>query len=236
MIFMFQSKDAIFWIALLGFAVSVSTGFISPKPPSYKSFRVWGQNEGNDGAFDMSELQNRIDKQRNQYHDFLMEDDDGSVTPEIVYIIIFNAGTEEQGVHSIEFPKGSGHNILLAFESSDECADFAEMLTRDQIHFQNPLSLEYNLEELKEYCNDDGVPVKVVPKGTMLKPPPDTSDDVGPGPSSSRDNNQQQQVVSEDDVEVDDEVIAARKLIKEAQEMSDQLANKGDEDSLECWQ
>ena len=52
--------------------------------------------------------------------------------PESVYIIAF-----EQGIHSIEYPKGSGNNVVLAFESQRACDKFAEHLRAQ--HFFDPM-------------------------------------------------------------------------------------------------
>lgn len=99
--------------------------------------------------FDMDMLRKRIEKQETQYVKLLIEQSkyysDGSAEageeklplPEAVYIILFLPETPEQHVHTIEFPKGSGTNILLAFEDEGECNAFAEMLVRD-MGFEDP--------------------------------------------------------------------------------------------------
>lgn len=93
---------------------------------------------------DMEVLRKRIEKQETQYAKLLMEQSkyemsdeldeysDGKLPlPESVHIILFLPETPEQHVHTIEIPKGSGNNVLLAFEDEDECYMFAEMLVRD---------------------------------------------------------------------------------------------------------
>jgi len=47
----------------------------------------------------------------------------GRPKPEDVYIILFNPGTEQEGVHTVEYPKGSGNNVILAFESKENAID-----------------------------------------------------------------------------------------------------------------
>ena len=93
---------------------------------------------------DMEVLRKRIEKQETQYAKLLMEqskyeisddfDDDSDEMrplPQSVHIILFLPETPEQHVHTIEIPKGSGNNVLLAFEDEGECHMFAEMLVRD---------------------------------------------------------------------------------------------------------
>jgi len=48
--------------------------------------------------------------------------------PDLVYIILFHGGEEQEGIHSIEYPKGSGSNMILAFESERACEKFADLL------------------------------------------------------------------------------------------------------------
>ena len=95
---------------------------------------------------DMEVLRKRIEKQETQYAKLLIAQskynlNDDSVEhlqlPESVHIILFLPDTPQQHVHTIEFPKGSGSNILLAFEDEHECHGFAEMLVRD-LGFENP--------------------------------------------------------------------------------------------------
>lgn len=99
---------------------------------------------------DMDMLRKRVEKQETQYVKLLIEqtkyfsrendDEDAEEKlplPEAVYIILFLPETPEQHVHTIEFPKGSGTNILLAFEDENECKSFADMLVRD-MGFEDP--------------------------------------------------------------------------------------------------
>jgi hypothetical protein len=135
----------------------------------------------------MEELRARMDQQMNQYYDLLLtEDGEDEVNPDHVYIVIFNPDSEaEQGVHTIEFPKGSKQNILLAFESDDECIEFAEMLKNMQ--FYNPIPQMANFNELKAFCQGLGVPVKVVPRGKGLRPPADIVEELSMNPNLQQD-------------------------------------------------
>ena len=56
--------------------------------------------------------------------------------PREVFIVLFEKDTDNEGVHSIEFPKGSGKNIILAFESLTQCTFFSDSLKTQ--HFYNP--------------------------------------------------------------------------------------------------
>lgn len=140
-------------------------------------------------SFDMTELQKRMDQQLTQYYDLFTNDDEAdTVRPDDVYIIVFNPGKEdegEQGVHTIEFPLGSGNNVILAFENDDECIDFARMLK--DMQFYDPVPQMANLEQLEEFCNGMGVGVKVVPENTRLRPPADNVEELQMNPNLRKD-------------------------------------------------
>eukprot|EP00814_Leptocylindrus_danicus_P021716 CAMPEP_0116035414 /NCGR_PEP_ID=MMETSP0321-20121206/20354_1 /TAXON_ID=163516 /ORGANISM="Leptocylindrus danicus var. danicus, Strain B650" /LENGTH=283 /DNA_ID=CAMNT_0003512243 /DNA_START=195 /DNA_END=1046 /DNA_ORIENTATION=+ len=89
--------------------------------------------------------------------------------PSEVHIILFYPDTEDEGVHTVEFPPGSGNNVILGFESLDECRHFAEILKQQD--FFDPQPEEMNLEALETYCKALEVKVQIVPEGTNLEPP-----------------------------------------------------------------
>ena len=51
---------------------------------------------------------------------------------EKVYINIFKPNTQDEGAHTIEYPKGSGNNVILAFSSRRECDKFANLLREQE--------------------------------------------------------------------------------------------------------
>lgn len=56
--------------------------------------------------------------------------------PEQVHAVFFNPYSDEEGMHTIEYPKGSGNNVILAFEDENDCRAFSQDLQRQ--HFDNP--------------------------------------------------------------------------------------------------
>ena len=92
-------------------------------------------------SLDMSSLRQRIQKQDNQYTNLLLEQskytDEERIIPDSVHIILFHPDTPKQHVHTIEYPVGSGENMILAFESSSDCIRFARMLQQD-LDFAEP--------------------------------------------------------------------------------------------------
>lgn len=84
----------------------------------------------------MEELRQRI-QQENNHPLFDMHNKEEQ--PQTVNIILFNPGTEQQGAHSIEYPKGSGKNVILAFESKEACRKCADSL-KEQNFFDPTVS------------------------------------------------------------------------------------------------
>ena len=155
--------------------------------------------------FDMSQLQSRIEQQQNRYHDFILSANEMEHRPENVHIIVFNPETDEQGVHTIEFPQESGLNIILAFESQDDCETFATMLKDEgSRHFQNAVSAEAPLEELEDFCESTDMQVKVVPRGKDLRPPSDNVDELSFDPTLAMNHGKARGELEEENDDGDD--------------------------------
>mmetsp|Transcript_22116 Transcript_22116/g.41214 ORF Transcript_22116/g.41214 Transcript_22116/m.41214 type:complete len:227 (-) Transcript_22116:262-942(-) len=140
------------------------------------SSTIFGSFGGDAGAddydggdhFSMKELEQRIAelKLTNPFHDVL-GDVWGRPKPSDVYVILFNPNTEEEGVHTVEYPRGSGNDVILAFESQLECEQFSSRL-KDQ-NFFDPFTQEVKLDFLEKYCKSLGVLVQVVPEGLDIR-------------------------------------------------------------------
>jgi len=133
-------------------------------------------SDDKDDAFDIYENEDFMDGLRlriakSQVFGPGMED---KPKPKDVFIILFEKDTDNEGVHSIEFPKGSGNNVVLAFESEEQCESFANTLKNQ--HFYDPQPTEIPLQDLEEFCADASVEVQVVPKGISLNPPSENVD------------------------------------------------------------
>jgi len=100
--------------------------------------------------------------------------------PKDVFIILFQPDTDDEGVHTVEFPKGSSNNVILAFESMEECEVFADILKNQEFFEPQPTNIA--LQELESFCDPIGVEIQVVPKGTYLVPPSDTVDTLDHNP------------------------------------------------------
>lgn len=189
------------------FAATIRRNNINQRLTSYSRIvipKLYGMNQPSDGddddissnndQMDLADLHRRVEEQRQNeqrqaelYSDGSMfstspSTDSSSIDiPEDVFIIVYNPDTEEQGVHTLEVPKGSGINFILAFEDEEVCRSFCASL-RDQ-QFFDPKVKEIKLISLEEYCEDlDDVFVQTIPKGLNLKPPSERVDELDLNP------------------------------------------------------
>eukprot|EP00568_Trieres_chinensis_P000589 CAMPEP_0183293946 /NCGR_PEP_ID=MMETSP0160_2-20130417/2455_1 /TAXON_ID=2839 ORGANISM="Odontella Sinensis, Strain Grunow 1884" /NCGR_SAMPLE_ID=MMETSP0160_2 /ASSEMBLY_ACC=CAM_ASM_000250 /LENGTH=164 /DNA_ID=CAMNT_0025455163 /DNA_START=85 /DNA_END=579 /DNA_ORIENTATION=+ len=102
-------------------------------------------------------------EQQEDYYIALATQYEGYTRPEIVYIMMYNPGTQDEGVHSTEYPKGSGTEVVLAFESLEECNYFSSMLREDPNFPLEPIPTPAPLEQMEMSCQQMGVPMKIVP-------------------------------------------------------------------------
>lgn len=110
----------------------------------------------NNMSFDMNELRQRIDQEyasyvpiEGAYMTKERQRNNERPTPEKVHVVVIHAGTINQGAHTIEYPKGSGNNVILAFESLEACRKFAASLEEQHL-FADPT---VRIQERKERMN-----------------------------------------------------------------------------------
>ena len=113
---------------------------INASPPSSDYDDSNNSSNSDSTPLDMNILQQRMDNQQNQYAKLIMEQakyiEQEESVPESVHIILFHPDTPEQNVHTIEMPKGSGNNLILAFEDGADCGMFARNLR--EMEFVDP--------------------------------------------------------------------------------------------------
>lgn len=102
-----------------------------------------GNNDGDDGVkvdnsrdlFDPDELNERLLSQTNPYRAMFTKQSTkiastaSTTAPDKVYVVFLFQGA---GVHSVEYPAGSGNNVILAFESKRSCENFASLLKQQR--------------------------------------------------------------------------------------------------------
>jgi len=115
--------------------------------------------------------------------------------PKDVHIILFYPESEDEGVHTIEFPKGSGNNVILGFEDLKECMEFSRLLEQEETNlFVEPEPRQIHLKSLEAYCATTlggDVQVQVVPRGTHLVPPSGTVEELSHTPKQYEEHHKQ---------------------------------------------
>jgi hypothetical protein len=88
------------------------------------------------------------------------------ITPMRVFVLIFNARTENEGIHTVREGDAYGgklRNKILMFESEDDATRFALMLEAQDFP-PEPM----DAEEIKEFCESAGYEWEIIPENSPL--------------------------------------------------------------------
>jgi len=85
-----------------------------------------------------------------------------------VFVLLFNARTDNEGIHTLKLKDGD-RNVILMFESEDDAARYGLMLEAQD--FLNPVVECLESEEIDEFCQDSAYESILVPEGTLAMPP-----------------------------------------------------------------
>ena len=83
-----------------------------------------------------------------------------------VYILLFNAGTNNEGIHTIQV--GDRQKILM-FQQEDDATRFAMMLEAQD--FPEPTVEEIDSEEVKAFCEKADYDSELIEPGQLALPP-----------------------------------------------------------------
>jgi hypothetical protein len=90
------------------------------------------------------------------------------ITPMRVFVLVFNARTENEGIHTVRV---GNRNKILMFESEDDATRFALMLEAQD--FPTPTVEAIDAEEIKEFCESADYEWELVLENGDLVVPPD---------------------------------------------------------------
>lgn len=77
-----------------------------------------------------------------------------------VFVLLFNAGTENEGIHTIRF---GDRNTVLMFEQEDDATRYSLLLEAQD--FPVPSVETVEREEVEEFCEGAGYDCQFVPEG-----------------------------------------------------------------------
>jgi len=83
-----------------------------------------------------------------------------------VYILLFNAGTNNEGIHTIQI--GDRQKVLM-FQEEDDATRFAIMLEAQD--FPEPTVEEIDSEEVKAFCEKADYDSELIEPGQLALPP-----------------------------------------------------------------
>lgn len=89
--------------------------------------------------------------------------------PKRVYVLLFNARTENEGIHTVRI---DDRNKVLLFESEDDAIRFGVMLEAQD--FPEATVEAMDIEEIEEFCLGAGYESELIEEG-MLALPPETN-------------------------------------------------------------
>jgi hypothetical protein len=83
-----------------------------------------------------------------------------------VYVILFNANTENQGIHSI---KVGDRDTILMFKNEDDATRFAVMLEAQDL--PNPSVERMDSAEIEEFCESADYDCEIIEEDMLVIPP-----------------------------------------------------------------
>ncbi|MGB3638111.1 MAG: DUF3110 domain-containing protein [Rivularia sp. (in: cyanobacteria)] len=91
-----------------------------------------------------------------------------------VFVLIFNARTENEGIHTVRI---GDRNKVLMFESEDDASRYALMLEAQD--FPTPTPEPMDMSEIEHFCKSADYDCEVVPTdGDLVVPPPQNVEDL----------------------------------------------------------
>ena len=102
-------------------------------------------------------------------------------SPLRVHVLLFDPGSDQEGIHSIEL---AGRTVVLLFEDPDDAQRYAGLLEAQD--FPVPVVEQLEREEIELFCSQAGYEARFVPAGflpnndeeRMLIAPPQANMDV----------------------------------------------------------
>jgi hypothetical protein len=100
---------------------------------------------------------------------------------ERVHVLLFDAGGDQEGIHSLEL---GGRTVVLLFEDPEDAERYAGLLEAQD--FPVPSVEALDRQELEQFCNEAGYEARFVPAGfhprseedRLLIAPPERNMDV----------------------------------------------------------
>lgn len=84
----------------------------------------------------------------------------------LVYILLFNAGTDSEGIHTVQL---GDRNTILMFKEEDDALRYAGLLAAQD--FPEPKVEAIDSEEVEQFCRQADYNWEIVDSGKLAIPP-----------------------------------------------------------------
>ncbi len=101
----------------------------------------------------------------------------------MVYVLLFNARTENEGIHTLNV---DGQDVVLMFEHEDDATRFALMLEAQD--FPKAAVEGMDQAEIEEFCESAGYGHRLVSEGSLAMPPEQNLEQTTWSPEQSPDD------------------------------------------------
>ena len=91
----------------------------------------------------------------------------------LVYILLFNAGTDNEGIHTIQM---GDRNTILMFQDEDDALRYSVLLEAQD--FPEPKVEAIDSEEVEQFCRQADYDSKLVESGEFAIPPEKNVEDL----------------------------------------------------------
>jgi Protein of unknown function (DUF3110) len=112
-----------------------------------------------------------------------------------VYVILFNARTENEGIHSIQ---AEDQNIIMMFSEEDDAHRYAMMLEAQDL--PNPTVEPIDSEEIEEFCQSANYECILVEQGMLVVPPDSNVEEDWQADGQHRSNNKSSDGIDYDQI------------------------------------
>lgn len=91
----------------------------------------------------------------------------------LVYILLFNAGTDNEGIHTVQM---GDNNTILMFQEEDDAVRYAGLLEAQD--FLAPKVEPIDSDEVEHFCRQANYDWKIVEPGQLEIPPAKNVEDI----------------------------------------------------------
>lgn len=128
------------------------------------------------------------------------------VAPELVHVLLFDAGSDQEGIHSLEL---AGRTVVLLFSQRDDAERYAGLLEAQD--FPTPTVEALERDEMERFCEQAGYEARFVPEGflpqtaeeRLLIAPPERNMDTTLWREQDADEPQSEPTISSGDAELE---------------------------------